>query len=181
MTGEKRSTNEELQKRHDHGFGRAVKGFRTVGDAMAFAKRWNALKVPDVRELYPAQTRGMGDTEVGALHYQIFTEIRGKGVEGLKNALGGSLDSLERILRAGTEIVIEGTIVKGGAGKAAVMSASTLGRDVFLDIYIYGTGPTGIPDWESFVRHRKTKAYYFKLQEHIEDWKHENDWRPDAQ
>ncbi len=155
-------TNAELRKLYDHGFGRSVKGFRTASDAARFNARWNQLTPSQIRALYPERTQAMTDTEVELLRYEIFEKIRKQGVQGLIDFFGGSLAAMEHALKTGLE---------AGAGgftpRSNFTSGAVLMRDILLDIYLFGTGPTGIPDFDQFIHYRAARALEYHLNDRI--------------
>lgn len=154
--------HEEVKKRrdlHDKGFGRVVKGFRTMDDAAAFNRRWANLDVDMIRLMYPMRTAGMNDMHVLAVRQEVFDAVKKRGLQGLADAIGGGLDAVENILKSGVEAA-SGAFKKGGLPGAA----GRLAGEVLLDIYFYGTGPTGVSSFESFVVHRQKKVFGYDSQ-----------------
>lgn len=137
----------------DKGFGRTVKGFRTARDAGEFAARWRALSAKDIRLLYPAETTGLRSERVDEAKTLIALEIQMKGVAAVHDILGGALYSAERILNAGVDAA------SGRTTPGVIGSVAALGIDIVVDVFINGTGPTGIPDFNSFISYRQAKAF----------------------
>ncbi|MCC5812896.1 MAG: hypothetical protein JJU06_21240 [Ectothiorhodospiraceae bacterium] len=159
--------HEELKKMHDHGFGRAVMGFRTTADARRFLTRWRALNFDQLRALYP-QLEGADDDLVRATHLLVQGKVSQQGIGGLLEAFEGSANALERTLKAGLDAVT-GSLVRGGGAGSAATSATVLVRDITLDVYIFGTGPTGVPDFDHFVAYRQAKAIEYHLNRRLEE------------
>lgn len=157
MSNEDVQTHEEVKKTRElfeKGFGRAIKGFRTMGDAADFNNRWKRLDADLIRLMYPKRTAGMNDLYVLAVRQEVSDRIKKKGIQGLRDTLGGSLDGLQHILRTGVSSV-DGVFKKGGLTGPAVKLAG----EIVLDIFIFGTTSTGVPDFETFVVHRQKKVF----------------------
>lgn len=162
MPGEEIRTHQEVKKLYDHGFGRAVKGFRTYSDAQAFLEKFRALDTDTLRTLYPAATEDMSEAEI--VNQQKLVELRflGRGVEGLMELFGGSAEALERALCGVGKMALGRFRVD-----STVTAATKLGQNMVLDIYVFGTEPTGVPDFDSFLAHRTAKAFAYKLGERM--------------
>lgn len=154
--------HEELKKMHDHGFGRAVMGFRTTSDAIASKKRWDQLSYAEVRRLYPRETHHARAGAVEAIHALVALKIQQQGIGGLLDVFDGSASAIERALKAGLDAA-GGSVSARGAAGSAVTSGALLVRDVMLDIYIFGTGPTKVPDFDHFMAYRAAKALEYEL------------------
>lgn len=90
----------------------------------------------------------------------MFTRIRKQGVAGLIDFFGGSLHAVERFLQAGVEAAGVGFSRSGSAS-----SSVNLVRDIILDVYVFGTGFSGVPDFQEFMNYRYTKAFEYHFEE----------------
>ena len=80
-----------VSRLHDYGFGKVVRGFRTVNEAHEFLKGWNSLTSRELRLLYPEKIGVKGGNAPSEIKMLVALKIQQSGIEGVRElVLGGA-------------------------------------------------------------------------------------------
>jgi len=169
MKKQKSSDAKDPRFLYETGFGKAIQGFRTLDGALNFTTRWRRLTVDDLRLLYPEETRGKGDLEVRLIQQEVFEEVRRSGVTGIFNILEGSLNFVQTVLKSVAETATAG-VATGSIRKPDVMLATLqLSQRIIVDIFVFSTDSSGVPDFERFINYRCAIAFGYTLGKRIKE------------